>query len=187
MRSLAQTCAMPLTVVASRNMSPKATLTLPLSSSMAISWARSVGLQLSPDQIANSLEFSFLSSDEKFSDNKLVSNIFLSLSYRVTYKSYSVQTELMIIMPTKLKLTYSWRAHINLHKGTESNSNRLCLESLISAALENIYVAHSWWVHKSLQGTTESNSNRLCLESLIYVALLKTFMLPLRPSWYRVQ
>ena len=105
MRSLTQTCAMPLTVVASRNMSPKATLTLPLLSSMAISWARSVGLQLSPDQIANSLEFSFLSSDEKFSDNKLVSNIFLSLSYRVTYKSYSVQTELMIIMPTKPTLT----------------------------------------------------------------------------------
>ena len=108
---------------------------------------------------------------------------FSNSSYRVTYKSYSVPTELMIIMPTKLKLTYSWRAHINLHKGTESNSNRPCLESLISAALENIYVAHSWWVHKSLQGTTESNSNRLCLESLIYVAPLKTFMLPLRPFW----
>ena len=76
-----------------------------LISSMAISWAKPVGLQLSPDQIANSLKFSVLSSDEKFPDNKLVSNIFLLLSYRVTYKSYSVQTELMIIMPTKPKLT----------------------------------------------------------------------------------
>ena len=65
-----------------------------------------VGLSAEPSSARIKLPtaWNLLSCDEKFSDKtSWWVTYFCNLSYRVTYNSYSVQTELMILMPTITK------------------------------------------------------------------------------------
>ena len=78
----------------------------PMSASMPFCAQYRIGLSAEPSSARIKLPtaWNLLSCDEKFSDKtSWWVTYFCNSSYRVTYNSYSVQTELMILMPTITK------------------------------------------------------------------------------------